>query len=204
MKIDWNVVDKEWSKAGDFPLDRAAWFLLGIHPPVNGKYKKIHDEKDGDFDSLREVLKGKGICTYEKKYKTSYLEVIRSTTFGIDDPSTYEKIYYVSKEKLIKFYENRKDLGRPPFLFEDARPSLDQKKEANGNSKLDVLHPRKENSYLRLIAAMENLLLANKRYTNQKELIEELVSGWGDNDGISETQLQKTFPKAKQVLENPN
>ena len=60
---------------------------------------------------------------------------------------------------------------------------------------------RSENATLRIVAAMLALLRDKDgaRFPSDAKVIEQLVGKYGAADGISESNLEKVFPAAKQV-----
>jgi hypothetical protein len=130
--VNWAIVDEEWDKHGRMSGDRAVWYLLGEYEPLEGTvdYKKKREEKSREFDSLKKaLLKTGGITETKEKEKVPFW-----ADGSGDDKNPfltlllgYKKIavFTAHRDKIIAFYEENVNLPRPPFLFEDARQSLE-------------------------------------------------------------------------------
>ncbi|MDR3388916.1 MAG: hypothetical protein P4L92_17895 [Rudaea sp.] len=73
--------------------------------------------------------------------------------------------------------------------------------KSSTESEKQQIHPRAENGYLRVIAAMRALLLSpdGGDFKKQDALIELLVSRYGAAEGISRRNLESLFPRAVNV-----
>jgi hypothetical protein len=71
-------------------------------------------------------------------------------------------------------------------------------------TKVDRLSDRERTSLLNVIAALVELV-KNHRPGRETDaaVIRELVAGYGDKPGISESTLSRRFPEAKRSLDNP-
>jgi hypothetical protein len=70
---------------------------------------------------------------------------------------------------------------------------------------------KQQNTYLNIIGAMLDLMLGktdlgkpNSIYQNQAAIVSALVDKYGNNQGISESNLDRTFPLAKKNLQPKN
>ena len=62
------------------------------------------------------------------------------------------------------------------------------------------LGPRQESSLLRIVGAMHTLLMGEKRFTSEAQLIAWMAEKFPGNEGVSKRNLEKIFPRAKDLL----
>lgn len=146
------------------------------------------------------------------KLDESWLELLKEDGL-IYDSAAEEMDTKRRKYEGLYDYENVDDLAKKldeegiESLFEEISVLRSKLNECKANAapkdKRDNLHPKRETTYLNIIAALVELIQSPMPgRDSDAAVIRELVDNYGDRPGISKRNLEDVFPVAKKRLQS--
>lgn len=119
------------------------------------------------------------------------------------------------QDELLELMKERKAVPAVrDFVLDHVNPLLQELRSGVSLTQHQVkqlnpdLHPRTENSYLNVIASLHEIMAGKSKplkkhpnYVDQSKLIADMVNLYGEYPGISISNLDKVFPRARESLE---
>lgn len=190
----------------DFRYNKSKIPLYGQH---NGGYR---------FDTQFFNAEIGNICNIYERYRNPENPQSYSSDYSFDDNDGYIlDTYFFDKKEFLDFFHlpyNAESLSKSNTErenFEELQAKItnpedqiqEQQSTVNSTEILLVenknLSPKSETSYLNIIQALKDELLATGRFKNQAELISFLSDKYTGYTGLTESNLRDKFAKANQI-----
>lgn len=189
MKFDENERDalKYWLRMGTWSKREAFMLLCGANPD---KPDVPHMHALPCFDDFEPA------DAFEKRQ-----ELDDHWNREQHDQDSYPPAHFISWAQSLSF--------EIPWPTEEKGGQDEATQTAENRETEKTIHPRTERSYLRIIAALLEFIEGSTpgvephpAFTNETSLIAELSKHYSGYEGLSESNLSRKFPEARQALKN--